>query len=72
MSTLELFQKGDVFLDYPFEEIKFRFDKASNKVFARRYGQAEVEIKQTNAHFNEAISSGKVVTKEQYFADGAG
>jgi hypothetical protein len=72
MSTLELFQKGDVFLDYPYEEIKFRFDKATNKVFARRYGKPEVEIKHSNSHFNEAISAGRVITQAQYFADGDG
>ena len=72
MSTLELFHKGDVFLDYPYEEIQFRFEKATNKVFARRYGEAEVEIKQSNAHFNEAISAGKVITKEQYLEGDVG
>lgn len=71
MTILELFQKGDVFLDYPFEEMKFRFDKASNKVFARYYFKPEVEIKQSDSHFNEAVASGKVITEAEYFADEA-
>jgi len=42
MVKLELFRKGDVYIDYPFEDMKFRFDKASNKVFVRCYGKQEV------------------------------
>ncbi len=69
MVKLELFRKGDVYIDYPFEDMKFRFDKASNKVFVRCYGKKEVEIDQSNEHFNEAIQAGKVITKEQYLSD---
>ena len=69
MGKLELFRKGDIYMDYPFEDMKFRFDKASNKVFVRFYGKPEVEIDQSNEHFNEAISAGKVITKEQYLSD---
>jgi len=38
-------------------------------VFVRCYGKKEVEIEQSNEHFNEAISAGKVITKEQYLSD---
>ena len=69
MVKLELFRKGDVYIDYPFEDMKFRFDKASNKVFVRFYGKPEVEIDHGNAHFNEAISAGNVITKEEYLSD---
>jgi len=71
MVPLALFRKGDVYMDYPFEDLKFRFDKAANKVFVRRYGKPEVEIKQSNEHFNEAIQAGNVITKEQYLSDEA-
>ena len=69
MVPLELFHAGDVYLDYPFEEMKFRYDKATDKVFARRLGKAEVEIKQSSSRFNEAISAGTVITREEYFSD---
>ena len=49
--------------------MKFRFDKAQNKVFCRLYSKPEVEIKQSDSHFNEAISSGKVISRDHYFAD---
>jgi glycyl-tRNA synthetase alpha subunit len=69
MGALHLFKKGDVYLDYEFEDRKYRFEKASNKVFVRCYGKQEVEIDHGNERFNEAISSAKVITKEQYFSD---
>lgn len=69
MVKLELFRKGDVYIDYPFEDMKFRFEKASNKVFVHFYGKPEVEIDQGNAHFNEAIQAGNVITREEYFRD---
>ena len=71
MVALALFQKGDVYLDYRFEGMKFRFDKATGKVFVRYYGKPEVEIAQSDEHFHEAISAGKVITKEQYLSDAA-
>jgi chaperonin GroEL (HSP60 family) len=66
MVALDLFQQGDVYLDYRFEGMKFRFDKASGKVFVRMDGEAEVEIDQSDEHFREAVSAGKVITREQY------
>ena len=69
MVKLELFRIGDVYIDYPFEDMKFRFDKASNKVFVRCYGKHEVEIDHGNAHFNEAIQSGIVISQQEYVSD---
>ena len=69
MVKLELFRKGDVYIDYPFEDKKYRFEKASNKVFVHLYGKQEVEIDHSNAHFNEAIQSGNEITREQYLSD---
>ena len=69
MVKLELLRLGDVYLDYAFEDRKFRFDKASNKVFVRCYGKQEVEIDQGDAHFNEAIQAGNVISPEQYVSD---
>ena len=66
MVALELFQQGDVYVDYKFEDMKFRFEKDTGKVFVRLDGGQEVEIEQSHPHFREAISAGKVITKEQY------
>ena len=73
MDDLELFQRGDVYLDDPFEEMKFRYEKATNKVYARAYGQAdEVEIKHSSARYKQAVSSGKAITRDAYFSDEGG
>jgi len=69
MVSLELFRLGDVYLEYRFEGMKFRFDKATSRVFVRFYGQPEVEIEQSDVHFREAISAGTVITKDQYLSD---
>ena len=41
---LDVFAKGDVYIDYPYEEAKFRYEKQTGKVFRRFYGEAEDEI----------------------------
>jgi len=41
---MDAFIKGDVYIDYPFEQAKFRYEKESGKVYRRFYGQAEEEI----------------------------
>lgn len=69
MGSLHMFKEGDVYLDYAFERMKFRYEKATQKVFVHFYGMKEVEIDHSDEHFNEAVSSGKVITKEQYHSD---
>ena len=71
MTVLDLFQRGDVHLDYRFEDMKFRFQKSTGQVFARYNGRPEVEVPQSSRLFNEAISVAKVITREEYFADEA-
>jgi hypothetical protein len=67
MVSLDFFQRGDVYLDYPFEEMKFRFEKATGQVFVRLYGKPEVEIPHSDAHYKEAVSAGTAITREEYF-----
>ena len=38
-------------------------------MFVRCYGKKEVEIDHSNAHFNEAIQAGNVISQEQYGSD---
>ncbi len=66
MVAMEAFLKGDVFLDYPFEDAKFRFEKETGKVFRRFYGQPEKEIDPSSALYNEAISAGQTISREDY------
>jgi hypothetical protein len=37
---MDAFIKGDVYIDYPFEQAKFRYEKESGRVNRRFYGQA--------------------------------
>jgi len=69
MVQMDAFQAGDVYIDYPSEEAKFRYEKESNKVFRRFYGQAEREILHSSELYNEAISAGTQITKEKYYED---
>lgn len=66
---LEAFKKGDVYIDYAFEDAKFRYDKGTGKVFRRFYGQTEVEIRSDSDLYNQAILSGRQITRDEYFAD---
>lgn len=69
MVKMDAFQAGDVYLDYPFEEAKFRYEKQTGKVFRRFYHQPEKEILPSSELYNEAISAGTQITKEQYYED---
>jgi hypothetical protein len=67
--TTDAFLKGDVYIDYPYEEAKFRFEKATLKVYRRFYGEPEREIPHSSNLYNEAISGGWQITREDYFRD---
>ena len=64
---LDVFRKSrDVYLDYPFEDVMFRWEHDTGRVFRKFYGQAEVEIDRTSNLFHDAISAGRQVSAEDY------
>jgi hypothetical protein len=67
--TTEAFREGDVYIDYPYEDAKFRWEKKTGKVYRRFYDEQEIEIDHTSKLFNEAISGGFQITREEYFQD---
>ena len=67
--TTQAFIEGDVYIDYPYEDAKFRFDKATNKVYQRWYEGTEMEIPHSSELFHEARSGGWRITAEDYFQD---
>ena len=69
MGILDQFREGDVYLDYPFEDVKFRWEKETSKVFRRFYGQVEEEISWSSNLFRDAMSAGKLITREEYYRD---
>lgn len=66
MVALASFQNGDVYIDYPFESVMFRFDRASERYFRRFYGENEQEIDHSNGLLRDAIAAGHIITAEQY------
>jgi hypothetical protein len=67
--SLEAFGKGDVYIDYPFEDAKFRYEKQTNQVYRRFYGESEAEIRWDSDLYKQAILSGKQITRDEYYAD---
>ena len=64
----EAFQKGDVYIDFPYEEAMFRFERATGKVYRRFYGEtAEVEVDHASKLFAEACIAGQQTSAEEYF-----
>lgn len=63
------FRTRDIYIDYPFEDAKFRWDKDTEKVYRRFYGKEEVEIPHDSDLYNQAISAGKEIAREEYFGD---
>jgi hypothetical protein len=66
---LDAFQKGDVYIDFPPEDVKFRYEKKTGKVFRRFYGQPEVETDRSSNLFRDAISSGTQISPDEYHHD---
>ena len=58
------FQNPQVLIDYPFEQVKFRWQHG--KVWAKFHGEPEQPWPPTSHLFHEAILGGTLVTKEQY------
>jgi hypothetical protein len=62
------FDDNDVFVDYDFEEVMFRWDHVGRKVFRKFYGQDESSeaIPSDNRLYNDALQFGDEITREEY------
>lgn len=68
MVRWEVLPPGDVYIDDPYQDCKFRYEDATGKIFARPYGsKTENEIERSNSYWGEAKSSGNVITREEYY-----
>ena len=65
---MKAFREGDVYIDYPFDDAKFRYEHATSKVFCRFTGRDEVVVGFENDLFRDAMRSGTQVGREDYFA----
>jgi hypothetical protein len=66
---MDAFVRGDVYINFPYEGAKFRYEKESGKVYRRFYGEKEIEIPPNSELYNEAISAGEQISCEDYYRD---
>ncbi|MBO2927706.1 hypothetical protein [Metapseudomonas otitidis] len=66
----EAFQQRDIYIDYDFEDVMFRWDHRQGQVFVKFYGQSECiePVPQGNGLYNEALRFGEEITREAYEA----
>lgn len=65
------FLQGEVFIDYPQEEVMFHFDPASKRILRRFYDEDdETEIEIENQLYADAIRFGEETTAERYQSSG--
>jgi len=67
---LDAFMEGDVYIDYPYERVKFRYEKETHTVYQRWYSEThETPIDHDSHLYNEAHSGGFMVSREDYYRD---
>ena len=64
----KLFDEGPVFIDYPFEQVMYRWDFNMKKIFVKFYGKEESlqEISHDNRLYNDALRFGNLISFEEY------
>jgi hypothetical protein len=66
------FRAGDLYLEYGFEEVLFRYEKETARFFRKFYNEShEHEVPHDSDLLSEAICSGVLTTAERYFTGGA-
>jgi hypothetical protein len=64
----ERFANEDIFVDYPYEEVTYRWDHHSKQVYVCFYGDEESiqPVPHDNRLFNEALRFGEEITRLDY------
>lgn len=64
----QFFTNNDVFIDYPFEEVMYRWNHTEQKIYVRFYGEEEKPdpISHDNRLLNDPILSGDEISREKY------
>ncbi|MGH2567666.1 MAG: hypothetical protein ACRDGA_04960 [Bacteroidota bacterium] len=66
------FRAGDVYIEYAFENVLFRYEKKSDRYFRKFYDKSrEDECEYNNKLFHDATLSGVMTTAERYKSGGA-
>jgi hypothetical protein len=68
VSKSERFAREDIFVDYAFEQVMFRWDHLEKKNYRKFYGKSEnlEPIPQANRLLNDAFLFGEEITKDEY------
>lgn len=68
LSKGERFDREDVFIDYDFENVMFRWDHLTHKIYRKFYSGVEnpQPISHENRLFNDAFLYGDEITREEY------
>jgi hypothetical protein len=66
----ENISQKDIYIDYPFEGVMYRWDHKTEKVYVKFYGKKEKAdpVPHDNRLFNDALLSGIEITQEEYLA----
>lgn len=64
----ERFASQDIYIDYPYEEVMYRWDHVTRQVFVRFYGSPETDIPVPHANrlYNDALRFGEEISPQQY------
>ncbi|TBU92803.1 hypothetical protein [Phytopseudomonas dryadis] len=64
----EAFAARDIYIDYDFEEVTYRWDHREQKIYVKFYGDQELTdpVAHDNRLYNEALRFGREITREQY------
>ncbi|MBA5607389.1 hypothetical protein H3H36_18695 [Duganella sp. FT3S] len=64
----ERFTREDIFVDYFIEEVMFRWDHVTKKIYVRFYGKDESlhPVPYDNRLFNDALLGGDEISREEY------
>jgi len=64
----ELFAHKDVYIDYSYEEVMYRWEHKDERIFVKFYGEEEKteSTPYDNKLFNDALLSGREISKEEY------
>jgi hypothetical protein len=66
----ERFAQGDVYIDYDYEQVMFRYEFSTRKFYRRFYGEKkESEVRFDNGLLNQAICSGVEIDRGRYYSN---
>lgn len=61
------FGREDIYVDYPFEEVMFRWDHKDHKIYRKFYDKVESgPVPHDNPLFNESLRFGDEITRDAY------